>query len=92
MERGARINTISPGIIITPLAKEELSGPRVGYQRMIEMCPVGRAGTPDEVGSVCALVDGYRRCVHHGQRLPHGWRRDGRLLVRGTCSVTKWLG
>jgi NAD(P)-dependent dehydrogenase (short-subunit alcohol dehydrogenase family) len=49
-KRGARVNTISPGIIITPLAKDELSGPRgEGYRRMIELCPVGRAGTPDEV-------------------------------------------
>lgn len=57
--RGARINTISPGIIITPLAKDELSGPRgPGYRRMIDGCPVGRAGTPDEVGQVAALLMG----------------------------------
>ncbi len=56
-KRGARINTISPGIIITPLAKDELAGPRgPGYRRMIELCPVGRAGTPDEVGNVGALL------------------------------------
>lgn len=42
-KRGARVNTISPGIIITPLAKDELSGPRgAGYRRMIELCPAGR--------------------------------------------------
>lgn len=58
-KRGARINTISPGIIITPLAKDELSGPRAaGYQRMIDLSPVGRAGTPDEVGHVGALLMG----------------------------------
>ncbi|MEI9920373.1 MAG: SDR family oxidoreductase [Bacteroidota bacterium] len=58
-KRGARINTISPGIIITPLAKDELSGPRGdGYRRMIELSPVGRAGTPDEVGAVGALLMG----------------------------------
>jgi NAD(P)-dependent dehydrogenase (short-subunit alcohol dehydrogenase family) len=57
--RGARVNTISPGIIITPLAKEELSGPRGdGYRRMIEASPVGRAGTPDEVAAVGALLMG----------------------------------
>jgi NAD(P)-dependent dehydrogenase (short-subunit alcohol dehydrogenase family) len=57
--RGARINTISPGIIITPLAKDELTGPRgEGYRRMIESSPVGRAGTPDEVGAVGALLMG----------------------------------
>jgi len=58
-KRGARINTISPGIIITPLAKDELAGPRGdGYRRMIEVSAVGRAGTPDEVGTVGALLMG----------------------------------
>lgn len=58
-KRGARVNTISPGIIITPLARDELSGPRgAGYQRMIELCAAGRAGTPDEVGNVAALLMG----------------------------------
>ena len=52
-KRGARINTISPGIIMTPLAKDELSGPRGdGYRRMLEISAAGRAGTPDEVGMV----------------------------------------
>lgn len=58
-KRGARVNTISPGIIITPLARDELNGPRgEGYRRMIELCPAGRAGTPDEVGTVGALLMG----------------------------------
>jgi NAD(P)-dependent dehydrogenase (short-subunit alcohol dehydrogenase family) len=58
-KRGARVNTISPGIIITPLANDELSGPRgAGYRRMIEGCPVGRAGTPDEVAQLAALLMG----------------------------------
>ena len=58
-KRGARINTISPGIVMTPLAKDELGGLRgAGYRRMIEGSPVGRAGTPDEVGSVGALLMG----------------------------------
>jgi NAD(P)-dependent dehydrogenase (short-subunit alcohol dehydrogenase family) len=58
-KRGARLNTISPGIIITPLAKDELTGPRgEGYRRMIELSPAGRAGTPDEVATVGALLMG----------------------------------
>jgi NAD(P)-dependent dehydrogenase (short-subunit alcohol dehydrogenase family) len=58
-KRGARINTISPGIIITPLANDELKGPRgPGYRRMIEVSAAGRAGTPDEVGTVGALLMG----------------------------------
>lgn len=58
-KRGARVNTISPGIIFTPLARDELTGPRgAGYRRMIDLCPVGRGGTPDEVGTVGALLLG----------------------------------
>jgi NAD(P)-dependent dehydrogenase (short-subunit alcohol dehydrogenase family) len=58
-KRGARVNTISPGIIITPLAVDELTGPRgEGYRRMIELSPTGRAGTPDEVATVAALLMG----------------------------------
>ena len=57
--RGGRVNTISPGIVITPLAKDELNGPRGdGYRRMINSSAVGRAGTPDEVGTVGALLMG----------------------------------
>ena len=81
--RGARINTISPGIVMTPLAKDELSGPRgEGYRRMIDGSPVGRAGTPDEVGALAALLMGPERRLHYGQRLPDGWRRYRSLLVR----------
>jgi NAD(P)-dependent dehydrogenase (short-subunit alcohol dehydrogenase family) len=56
-KRGARVNTISPGIVMTPLARDELTGPRgEGYRQMIELSPAGRAGTPDEVGTVGALL------------------------------------
>lgn len=58
-KHGARVNTISPGIIFTPLARDELSGPRgEGYRRMIETCAAKRGGTPDEVGAVAALLMG----------------------------------
>jgi NAD(P)-dependent dehydrogenase (short-subunit alcohol dehydrogenase family) len=58
-KRGARVNTISPGIIFTPLAKDELTGPRgAGYRRMIELSAAGRGGTPDEVATVGALLMG----------------------------------
>jgi len=58
-ERGARINAISPGIVVTPLARDELTGPRgEGYRRMLELSPAGRAGTPDEVATVAALLLG----------------------------------
>lgn len=58
-ERGARLNAISPGIVITPLAKDELDGPRgAGYRRMLENSPAGRAGTPDEIGQLGAYLLG----------------------------------
>ena len=58
-KRGARVNTISPGIIVTPLAKDELTGPRgAGYRRMLEGSAAGRAGTPDEVGALGAFLMG----------------------------------
>jgi len=58
-KRGARVNTISPGIIFTPLAKDELTGPRgEGYRRMIDVSAAGRVGTPDEVGTIGALLLG----------------------------------
>jgi NAD(P)-dependent dehydrogenase (short-subunit alcohol dehydrogenase family) len=46
-KRGARVNTISPGIIFTPLARDELTGPRgAGYRRMLELSPVGPGRHP----------------------------------------------
>jgi NAD(P)-dependent dehydrogenase (short-subunit alcohol dehydrogenase family) len=58
-KRGARVNTMSPGIVITPLAIDELKGPRgAGYRRMIDLSPAGRAGTPDEIASLAALLMG----------------------------------
>lgn len=56
-ERGARVNAISPGIVITPLARDELNGANgAGYRRMLELSPAGRAGTPDEIGTVGELL------------------------------------
>ena len=56
-KRGATVNSISPGIIITPLANDELKGPRgEGYRRMLSLCPAKRAGTPDEVGDLAEFL------------------------------------
>ena len=55
--RGARINSISPGIIVTPLAIDEFNGPRGGfYKNMSAKCPAGRPGTADEVANVAELM------------------------------------
>lgn len=82
-KRGARINTISPGIIMTPLAKDELTGPRgEGYQRMIAVSSAGRPGTPDEVASVAALLMG-----------PDGGFITGSdFLMDGGVTAAYWFG
>src|SRR5215217_6593573 len=82
-ERGARVNTISPGIVMTPLAKDELGGPRgAGYRRMIEGSAAGRAGTPDEVGAVGALLMG-----------PDGGFISGSdFLMDGGVTAAYWYG
>ena len=81
--RGARVNTNSPGIIITPLAKDELTGPRgEGYRRMIDLSAAKRAGTPDEVGTVGALLMG-----------PHGGFITGSdFLMDGGVTAAYWYG
>lgn len=56
-ERGARVNSISPGIIVTPLALDEFNGPRGNfYKNMFAKCPAGRPGTADEVANVAELL------------------------------------
>jgi NAD(P)-dependent dehydrogenase (short-subunit alcohol dehydrogenase family) len=82
-KRGARINTISPGIIFTPLARDELKGPRGdGYRRMIEVSASGRGGTPDEVGAVAALLMG-----------PEGTFITGSdFLMDGGVTAAYWYG
>lgn len=58
-KRGARINSISPGIIVTPLAIDEFNGPRGDfYKNMFAKCPAGRPGTADEVANVAELLMG----------------------------------
>jgi NAD(P)-dependent dehydrogenase (short-subunit alcohol dehydrogenase family) len=58
-DRGARVNCISPGIILTPLARDEMSGPgAAGYQKMIEVSAAGRVGTADEVATAAAFLLG----------------------------------
>jgi NAD(P)-dependent dehydrogenase (short-subunit alcohol dehydrogenase family) len=82
-KRGARVNAISPGIIVTPLAKDELSGPRgAGYRRMIEVSAAGRAGTPDEVGTVGALLMGS----------DGGFITGSDFLMDGGVTAAYWYG
>lgn len=82
-KRGARVNTISPGIIMTPLAKDELTGPRSeGFRTMIAESAAGRVGTPDEVAAVAALLMG-----------PEGTFITGsEFLMDGGVTAAYWYG
>ena len=56
-KRGARVNTISPGVVIASIAKDGLTEPRSeGYRRMIEHCPFGAGRVPDENGNLGARL------------------------------------
>lgn len=82
-KRGATINSISPGIIITPLANDELHGPRKeGYLKMIQASPAGRAGTPDEVGDLAEFLMSSRGRFITGSD----------FLIDGGTTASYWYG
>jgi NAD(P)-dependent dehydrogenase (short-subunit alcohol dehydrogenase family) len=82
-QRGARVNAISPGIVMTPLAKDELNGPRGEvYRQMIAASVARRAGTPDEVAALAALLMG-----------PEGGYITGSdFLMDGGATAAYWFG
>ena len=82
-KRGATINSISPGIIMTPLANDELKGPRgKGYRDMISGMPARRAGTPDEVGDLAEFLMSSRGRFITGAD----------VLIDGGCTASYWYG
>ncbi len=82
-KRGATINSISPGIIITPLANDELKGPRgEGYRNMLKASPAGRAGTPDEVGDLAEFLMSSRGRFISGAD----------FLIDGGTTASYWFG
>ena len=82
-KRNATINSISPGIIITPLANDELHGPRKdGYLKMIEASPAKRAGTPDEVGDLAEFLMSSRGKFISGAD----------FLMDGGTTASYWFG
>ena len=82
-KRGATINSISPGIIITPLANDELRGPRgEGYRNMIAGMPTRRAGTPDEVGDLAEFLMSSRGRFITGAD----------FLIDGGCTASYFYG
>lgn len=82
-KREARLNSISPGIIITPLANDELNGPRKEiYRKMLELCPSRRAGTPDDVANVAELLMSDRGSFISGSD----------FLMDGGVTASWWYG
>ncbi|WP_316675293.1 SDR family oxidoreductase [uncultured Tolumonas sp.] len=56
-DKGARVNSISPGIILTPLARDEMSGPGKDiYQKMVDQCAAKRVGTVDEIAATANFM------------------------------------
>ena len=57
--RGARVNSLSPGVIATPMGEAELSGPTGDVMRqMITDSPTGRIGTPHDIAAAVAFLVG----------------------------------
>ncbi|MFV0576542.1 MAG: SDR family oxidoreductase [Vibrio sp.] len=82
-KRDATLNAISPGIIMTPLANDELKGPRgEGYRNMLKASPAGRAGTPDEVGDLGEFL------MSHKGRFITG----SDFLIDGGTTAGYWFG
>ena len=82
-KRGARINDIAPGIIVTPLALDELNGPRGDfYKNMFAKCPAGRPGTADEIADVGELLLSERAQFITGST----------FLVDGGATASYWYG
>ena len=82
-KRDATINSISPGIIITPLVNDELHGPRKDvYLKMIAGMPARRAGTPDEVGDLAEFLMSSRGRFISGAD----------FLIDGGCTASYWYG
>lgn len=82
-KRGARINAISPGIVMTPLALDELNGPRgAGYKKMFESMVTKRPGTPDEIAGLAELLMDWRSAFITGSD----------FLIDGGVTAQYWYG
>lgn len=82
-KRGARINDIAPGIIVTPLAIDEFNGPRGDfYKNMFANCPAGRPGTADEVANVAELLMSERGAFITGST----------ILIDGGATASYYYG
>jgi NAD(P)-dependent dehydrogenase (short-subunit alcohol dehydrogenase family) len=82
-KRGARLNDIAPGIIVTPLAIDEFNGPRGDfYKNMFANCPAGRPGTADEVANVAEFLMSERGAFITGST----------ILIDGGATASYYYG
>jgi NAD(P)-dependent dehydrogenase (short-subunit alcohol dehydrogenase family) len=82
-KRGARLNDIAPGIIVTPLAIDEFNGPRGDfYKNMFANCPAGRPGIADEVANVAELLMSERGAFITGST----------ILIDGGATASYYYG
>ena len=81
--RGARLNDIAPGIVVTPLALDEFNGPRGDfYKNMFAKCPAGRPGTADEIANVAELLMSSRGAFITGST----------ILIDGGATASYYYG
>jgi NAD(P)-dependent dehydrogenase (short-subunit alcohol dehydrogenase family) len=79
---GARLNTISPGVISTPMGQAELQGPMGEFiQSMIDESGARRAGTPDDIAAVTAFLTGPDASFITGNDI---------LVDGGTVAAQRW--
>ena len=92
-KRGARLNDIAPGIIVTPLAVDEFNGPRGGFLQkyVCKMPPAGRPGTADEVANVAELLMSDKGSIYHRLYLPDR-RRCNIILLLWPAQAGKFTG
>ena len=82
-QKGARINAISPGIVMTPLALDELNGPRgAGYHKMFNEMVEKRPATPDEIADLAEFLLSRKAAFITGSD----------YLIDGGISAKYWFG
>jgi NAD(P)-dependent dehydrogenase (short-subunit alcohol dehydrogenase family) len=80
--KGARLNTISPGVISTPMGAEELKSPVGAYIRsMVELSGARRLGTPEDIVSAAAFLTGPDSAFITGNDL---------LVDGGAIAAQRW--
>jgi len=76
------VNTISPGVISTPMGLAELQGPLGAYiQSMIDLSGAGRMGTPDDIAGAAAFLAGPDSSFITGNDI---------LVDGGAISAQRW--